>query len=280
MADNTTLNAMAGGDVIASDDLSGVKYQRVKATWGVDGVATDVNAGTPLPVSAVGQTITGSSTAIVVATPANTAALDVSKAGNATFIVKNTAAASAWAGAPVLVFEQSDDSTSWAPLGVTRSDTSISASTFTLGVGAANAELMFDAALEGVNWVRVRCTTAPATNGLTIVIQPGGMPFSPSVTAFIQGPSSVTSGGPTSVTAATTDTLLLAANPLRKGVTIFNDSTSTLKVSLGTNAASATAFTVLMAAAGYLEVPFGYVGMIRGIWLAANGFARVTELVI
>jgi hypothetical protein len=30
MADNTTLNTGSGGDVIATDDIAGVKYQRVK----------------------------------------------------------------------------------------------------------------------------------------------------------------------------------------------------------------------------------------------------------
>jgi hypothetical protein len=52
MADNTTLNAGAGGDVIASDDISGVKYQRVKLTLGVDGVNDgDVSTSNLLPVA-------------------------------------------------------------------------------------------------------------------------------------------------------------------------------------------------------------------------------------
>lgn len=52
MADNTTLNAGTGGDVIASDDISGVKFQRVKLTVGADGVNDgDVASGNPLPVS-------------------------------------------------------------------------------------------------------------------------------------------------------------------------------------------------------------------------------------
>lgn len=56
MADNTTLNAGAGGDVIASDDVGGVKYQRVKNCYGADGTATDVAAATPMPMF---QTNTG-----------------------------------------------------------------------------------------------------------------------------------------------------------------------------------------------------------------------------
>lgn len=50
MADNTTLNTGAGGDTIATDDLAGVKYQRVKVNFGSDGSATDVSSASPLPV--------------------------------------------------------------------------------------------------------------------------------------------------------------------------------------------------------------------------------------
>lgn len=49
MADNTTLPGT--GDVIASDDIGGVKYQRTKVVWGADGTASDVSASAPLPVS-------------------------------------------------------------------------------------------------------------------------------------------------------------------------------------------------------------------------------------
>lgn len=52
MADNTTLNPGTGGDVIASDDISGVKHQRIKIEYGEDGSATDVSTVNPLPVSA------------------------------------------------------------------------------------------------------------------------------------------------------------------------------------------------------------------------------------
>lgn len=38
MAENVTLNAGAGGDVAAADDIGGVKFQRVKLIQGADGV--------------------------------------------------------------------------------------------------------------------------------------------------------------------------------------------------------------------------------------------------
>jgi hypothetical protein len=49
MADNTTLNPGVGGDVVAADDIGGVKYQRVKITYGANGSSTDVSDANPLP---------------------------------------------------------------------------------------------------------------------------------------------------------------------------------------------------------------------------------------
>jgi hypothetical protein len=57
MADNTTLNPGTGGDVIASDDIGGVKYQRIKAGFGADGFYADVSEANPLPVAAYGELI-------------------------------------------------------------------------------------------------------------------------------------------------------------------------------------------------------------------------------
>lgn len=56
MADNVGYTP-GSGEVIATDDIGGVQYQRVKAVWGTDGVANDINATTPLPVQGVGELI-------------------------------------------------------------------------------------------------------------------------------------------------------------------------------------------------------------------------------
>lgn len=53
MADNTVLNSGSGGDVIATDEINSVKYQIVKAGFGVDGAVTLVSASDPFPVTAV-----------------------------------------------------------------------------------------------------------------------------------------------------------------------------------------------------------------------------------
>jgi hypothetical protein len=61
MADNVSFTY---GDV-AADDISGVLYQRVKPSFGVDGTATDVSATDPLPVVQTGTPAlpTGAATA-------------------------------------------------------------------------------------------------------------------------------------------------------------------------------------------------------------------------
>lgn len=52
MVDNTTLPTGSGGDVIATDDIGGVKFQRVKLIHGADGLnAGDVASTNPLPIT-------------------------------------------------------------------------------------------------------------------------------------------------------------------------------------------------------------------------------------
>ena len=89
--------------------------------------------------------------------------------------------------------------------------------------------------------------------------------------------NAASTGAPTSVASTATNSVLLAANSSRKGSAIYNNSTSRLYVSLG-SVASLTAFTALLEAGGYYEVPFVFTGLINGIWAAANGNALITEL--
>jgi hypothetical protein len=70
---------------------------------------------------------------------------------------------------------------------------------------------------------------------------------------------------------------LIASNASRKGGTIWNDSTAILYVKFGTTA-STTSATVKMVADSYYEIPYGYTGIVTGIWASATGSARVTEL--
>lgn len=52
MADNTTFNAGSGGNTFGDDDISGVKYPRIKLIHGSDGVNDgDVSSTNGLPVT-------------------------------------------------------------------------------------------------------------------------------------------------------------------------------------------------------------------------------------
>lgn len=82
----------------------------------------------------------------------------------------------------------------------------------------------------------------------------------------------------TSVNSSASNVTLLAANTSRLGASLYNDSTQLCYVKLGATASSSS-YTVQMASQDYYEVPFGYVGIIDGIWASANGAMRVVEYV-
>ena len=111
-----------------------------------------------------------------------------------------------------------------------------------------------------------------AANGLTVDV------------TRVQGTVAVTSDAVASTTvtqvaSSATNVTLKASNASRKGLYVFNDSTAALFVKFGATA-SATSFTVKIAAGGYYEMPTRptYTGIVDGIWSAANGNAYVTEL--
>lgn len=94
--------------------------------------------------------------------------------------------------------------------------------------------------------------------------------------ALLVLPEGPDDGARTSVSAATSDTSLLAANAARHKFTVFNDSTSaTLYLAIGSAAASTTSYTVQLEPKDFYESAFR--GAVRGIWSAAVGAARITE---
>lgn len=101
------------------------------------------------------------------------------------------------------------------------------------------------------------------------------MPLSNPVPSSITLPKSSTITA-AAITAAATNTQLLAPNSNRIGATIFNRSTSNLYIKLG-GTATTTVFSVRIDPSGYYETPFNYTGAIAGIWDAANGAALVEE---
>lgn len=93
-------------------------------------------------------------------------------------------------------------------------------------------------------------------------------------------PTGAAASAVTSVAASASSVSLLASNSSRKAATFYNDSASAyLSIKLGATA-SATSFTVKLGPGGYYELPTAvtYRGAIDGIWDAAVGSARITEL--
>jgi|ERR1700722_3486725 len=91
--------------------------------------------------------------------------------------------------------------------------------------------------------------------------------------------SNASSTGTQSIVASSaTDVTILASNTNRLGATIYNDSTQILYILLSNATSSNTVYTTQLIAGSYYEVPFGYKGVIKGLWASVNGNARVTEL--
>lgn len=79
MADNVELNAGTGGATVATDDVSGVQFQKVKLDVGADGVSAPLSNSNPIPVSDAGGALTVDAaelTAIQTATEATQAAVE------------------------------------------------------------------------------------------------------------------------------------------------------------------------------------------------------------
>jgi hypothetical protein len=81
------------------------------------------------------------------------------------------------------------------------------------------------------------------------------------------------------VSASATAVTLAAAQTIRVGLIVYNDSTSDLYLKFGSSA-STTDFTYFIPAGGTWESVNGvsYTGIVTGIWTTATGAAQVTEL--
>jgi hypothetical protein len=85
----------------------------------------------------------------------------------------------------------------------------------------------------------------------------------------------------TNVAALASSVTLLAANAARKGFSISNDAAGTtgarLYLCMGTGPATATNWVEYVEPGETYTDTFSYTGAVTGIWLSANGFARVGE---
>lgn len=278
-----------------------MKVQRVKVQHGDDGTARDASSAYPLPASVPSATTTGTITAANTTPDAGTGTAGSSVVltipdGHASVSLQLSGTFSA---GTTLAFQTSIDG------GATWWYTNARRSANTLGVNETismtSTDVVGGAAPTGGNpsfWrgttgssamYRVTCISFTPGDSIAVRLlssggvggtyQLGSLPAGTStIGAFKKAPAAT--GTITSVTAAAASTLLLAANSGRLGATFFNDSSATLYLALA-GSASTTAYTVQVPAGGYYELPndgCGYVGAVYGIWSAANGAARVTEL--
>jgi hypothetical protein len=104
-----------------------------------------------------------------------------------------------------------------------------------------------------------------------------GVGTAPTALRVVQ--STATSSTVTSVAGSATTVSLLALNTSRAGASFFNESTAILYLKFGATA-SVTSYTVQIPPSGFYEIPSTrpYTGAIDGIWSAANGNVRITEL--
>jgi len=86
-----------------------------------------------------------------------------------------------------------------------------------------------------------------------------------------------TTGATPTTFSSTTYATISASNASRKGLTIFSEGSGLLYVTLGTSTTSASSYTARLAAGDYYEAPFGYTGLVGGLFGSA-GTARVTEV--
>lgn len=160
MVDNTTLNPGSGGDVIASDDIGGVKYQRVKINYGADGSATDVSPTTPLPVIPEANSGTGTISALNGAVT-----VQVDGLGGAAIDVRGTFTGT-------ITFQGTIDGTNWFSLQGTAAASAQNAGAFTTATaagawffqcaGCIQIRAIATAWTSGTATVVVRATTAPS----------------------------------------------------------------------------------------------------------------------
>jgi hypothetical protein len=298
VADNTTLNTGVGGDVIVTEQPGGAgpKIPVSKIYTG----ALDVNGGpvtatNPLDVrisdatntasvKAASTAAAGTDKALVVVVSPNNAVAVTGTFWQATQPVSGTVAVTGtfWqATQPVSgTFWQATQPVS-GTVAVTgtfwQATQPVSAASLPLPTGAAT--LAGQTTLgsqtsklnDGTNTAAVKAaSTAAATTDPALVVTVS--PNTP-IKTYQNTPTATL----TSVAGSATSVTVLASNAARKGAMVVNDSTSIVYIAFSATATS-TAFSAKLNASDYYEVPFGYTGIITGIWVTATGSARVTEI--
>lgn len=303
MADNVGYTP-GDGVTIAADDVGGVLVQRVKLTFGGDGVADDVETGKGLPVD-TGLTmdeegrlkvatkpasypdITGDITAIqaAIGTPVagGTVTGDVSRASNVMAFCTGT-----FAGINV-TFEgslESSGDTNWFGIQAVRSN----ANKIETATGALSAQPAYgwEMSVNAMKRVRVRCTARTSGTQSWRFVQ-GTYATEPMPAAQVSGTVATTLPTPTASNvnsaASTNATVVKASAGTLYGVVVSNTAASPRYVKLYNKATAPTVgtdvplFTIQVTAGATLPVSFGAVGhrFATGIGLAITANAADTD---
>jgi hypothetical protein len=183
MADNVTLDAGAGGAVIATDDDTTAHHQYVKMEWGGDGTFTKVTTGAgAVPIQDGGNSLTVDN--------GGTFAVQAAQSGTWTVQPGNTANTTAW---------KVDGSAVTQPVSGTVSVTGVATSakqdTAQTALDAIKTSVeILDKAISGTE-MRVDVLTMPTvavTQSGTWTVQPGN---TANTTPWLTTPTPATSGG-------------------------------------------------------------------------------------
>lgn len=303
---------------VATDEVAGRHYQLVKLAFGADGSATLVGAsGLPVALDAASlaalETINVGNFPATQPVSADALPLPAGASTEATLAALKavadtiaTAAAAIQIAAEALNAKATTINTG-AIAGTVALDAGSLAALETIQVGNFPTGFFVTGAVEITNdsgaAIPVSATALPLPTGaatqatlasvdgklpaldtgrVPVILPAGGGGLTDSELRASAVPviqSGATTGTPANVAASAASVVLLAANAARKGAVIYNDSTATLYVLLAASAASPSAFTEQLAPGESLVLERGdYAGEIRGIWTAAAGYARVTEI--
>ena len=276
MADNTQLPlGTLDGDIYASDDVAGVKFQRVKVTLGADGVNdADVSSANPIPVKQGVHVIDTDTTSATLLASASWTSKWFDAANGAAFTVLVNASHNG-----SFSLEESPDQ---ATVVTTDQDTYSAGSPrfeasnfharyfrfkFTNG-GTNQTSFLFHvvqhAHWSAENWLVKLHLNYNSVQQANAPWEVDGGAVNAAISRVSQNASSVT---------------LLSAQTTRAGFTIHNDSTAIVYIKLGATA-SATDYSYKLRPEETLDlqVHHHYTGIIDAIWASAgSGAAQITE---
>jgi hypothetical protein len=292
MADGVSLDAGAGGDTIAADDLGAAgKVQWVKLRDGTDGGSQTIASGGGTEAASLRVTVASDSTGVL-SVDDNGSTLSVDD-GAGSLTVDNAVISVVGGGTEAAAQRVTIASDSTGVLSVDDNGGSLTVDgTVELGatslaalesvtvVDGGSSLTVDNAALSvtggGVEASAIRVTVASDSTGVLSVDDNGSSLTVDGTVTATQGVASTATLA--NVSSSATSVTLAASNGSRKALTIHNDSSAVLYVKFGTTA-STSSFTVKMAAGDYYEVPAPvYTGRIDGIWASADGAARTTEM--